>query len=110
MTQNRDLHRLQQACPVVPEELLPPKAPDECDQRRIVAPDDGAAFVEEGEQIAKAPAMAVLARDLGGMPRVELCLGFREREPGQRVEQIMAVAGAGRHATRLVDAQLIVAL
>ena len=70
--------------------------------------DDGSALVEQRQQVAQAAATAVLVRDALGVHGVDTRLGPGERQPGERVEQVVQAFGPRFHATRLEHAYFIV--
>ena len=108
MTEHAEPHAALHAGALLPEELLPAKAAHEGDQLRVVALDDRAAFVEQREQVAPAAAAATLAGNLLGVQRVDQRLRPREGEPGERIEQIVQVAGARLHLAGLEQMDLVV--
>jgi hypothetical protein len=57
----------------------------------VAASHDRAAFVEDRQHVAQPPALAALARDFRGVHCVDPRLGFRKRQPGESVEQVVPV-------------------
>ncbi|HEX2650373.1 MAG TPA: hypothetical protein VHN19_10595 [Burkholderiales bacterium] len=89
------------------EELRPAlRAHEPLDLR--IADDDRAAFVEDRQHVAQAPALAAFFRDLARMHRVDACLRPWKREPDQSVEEVVVVLGARADLTRLEEMHLVV--
>ena len=63
----------------------------------LAANHDRAAFIEDSEQVAQASALAAFLRNFSGVHGVDVRLRLRERQPGERVEQVMLVFGARVH-------------
>ncbi|HEY5637176.1 MAG TPA: hypothetical protein VIS77_09770 [Burkholderiales bacterium] len=74
---------------------------------RVGAQDDGAAFVEDRQQVAQAASLPTLGGQARGVARIQRRLGARERKPGQRVEQVVPVLRPGAHLAAVVNAQLV---
>src|SRR5258705_8231624 len=107
MPKHDEAHGRLQTAAMAPEKLLPLVRAHQLDQLRIGANDERAAFIEDGEEIAQAAALALLVRDRGGMQGVDARLGAREGKPAKGVEPIVQVVGARLDAPRVVHAQLI---
>ncbi len=60
----------------------------------VAATHDCAAFVEYRQHVAQTTTLAALFGDLRGVHRVDARLGFRECQPGKRVEQVVLVVRA----------------
>ncbi len=71
---------------------------------------DRAAFVEDGQHVAQPAAPAAFSRDLGGMHGVDARLGPRERQPGERVEQVVPVVRTGLHPAGLEQVNFVVGI
>jgi hypothetical protein len=78
------------------------------EQLGIVALDDYAAFVEQRQEVAPAATASALARNLGGMQRIDERLGFREREPRHRVEEVVQAVRARLYLPGLEEMDLVV--
>src|SRR5581483_9051432 len=63
VSQHHEPHRLLDALSPVPEKLLPAQFAQQAVQLLIAADDDGAAFVEDRQQVAQATTLTALTRD-----------------------------------------------
>src|SRR4051794_18097451 len=118
MAESRERHLPGELVASRPEELLPAelvKEPQELLRRRSHR---DAALVEERERIACGPALRglVLAALLqqGRVLLVDACLRLRERDPHERIEDVVPVARpgldlAGARYVQLVDAAFALA-
>jgi hypothetical protein len=91
-----------------PEQLLPAALPDQRVQPFVGARHQRATFVEDGQQVAQPAAPPAFARHLGGVERVDARLGARKRQPAQRIEQIVPVAGTRLHLPGLEQVDFVV--
>ncbi|HUJ85381.1 MAG TPA: hypothetical protein VLX30_00855 [Burkholderiales bacterium] len=105
---DHETHRVEHPRAPLPVQLPPAKGADELDQPGVGEGDDSAALVEDGQQVAQRAAPAAFARDLRGMARIQHRLGARKGDPGERVEQVVPVARAGRDLAARVHAQLVI--
>jgi hypothetical protein len=109
VAEDDDAHGFQYAVPVVEKERGPRRVLEEGKQLRVFANDDGAALVEDGQQVAKRAATALgLGRQRARVQRVDARLGLRKSEPGERVEPVVQVFGACRDAAGLIDRDFVV--
>ncbi|HTP63102.1 MAG TPA: hypothetical protein VMJ14_13585 [Burkholderiales bacterium] len=89
-------HHDAQAPVVLDEQLAPARLAHQLGD--IAATDrDRAAFVEYRQHVAQPATLAAFFRDLRRVYGVDACLGFRESEPGERVEQVVLALGPCLH-------------
>ncbi|HEY6820587.1 MAG TPA: hypothetical protein VI321_01090 [Burkholderiales bacterium] len=110
MAEHNDPHGLQDAAAIGPENFLPPEKTDLLHQIGVRALHDGAAFVEDREQVAQPPAGASFARDLLRVQGVDARFRARKSEPCERVEEIVQAPGPCCDASGFVDPDLVIAL
>src|SRR5688572_27122947 len=108
VAEDADAHPLAYPLAMLPEQLLPAHLLQERNQPAVLALDDGATLVEYREQVAQPAAPAALARDLGGVHRIDARLAARKGEPDERVEEIVQVVRPRLDASGLIDFDLVV--
>jgi hypothetical protein len=94
--------------PVPPDEQF---APSCCTHQRCdvcCAGDNRSALVEDGQHVAPPPAFAGLVRNLGCVHRVDARLGSRQRQPGERIEEVVPVVRTGLYLPRLEEVNFVV--
>ncbi|MEJ0001366.1 MAG: hypothetical protein WDO13_20805 [Verrucomicrobiota bacterium] len=74
----------------------------------VAAAHDGAAFVEDRQQIAQTAALAALFGDFRGVHRVDARLRFRERQPGECVEQVVLVVRTRLHTAGFEEMDFVI--
>src|SRR2546425_218387 len=109
VAENVEAHRSQHLRSAPPEQLLPPESAQQGRQLRVRGSDHDPALVEQGQHVAGgasqrlAPARPDLLVVVAGGNR----LGFRKREPHERVEQIVPAVRPRLHFSSLEDADFV---
>jgi len=97
-----------------PEQLFPLEAGQQRRQPRIAGGDDHAALVEQRQRVLRRAAVWRAARplplELAVMALIKRRLGKGKRQPRQRVEQVVPIAGAELHLAAQENARLVFVL